>query len=362
MINPKTLSAYLFRLYLGYFIGFTLILVGILTVSNIFDLLQRFKSINIPKELLWQLVLYKIPHFLNELSPIISLTAMLFFLKRLTKFNELVIILCSGAHIWRIIFIPILATIMLGIIVITVLNPLSALGLQKYEALVTRITADQPDNLIISKSGIIFLEHYQGKKRIMLAGSIDVANSVLNNLTILFINNKNSLLKRIDAKRGVLAENNLQLSAVTISENNKSEKYEDFIIPTHLSISKLLNNYTSPEVVSIWSLPELIQELSDSGLPVTNYQIYYYKQLFKPIIMSTSVILAACFFSLRQRDNSQTKILIMGLATGFVVYFLIEIILKILAYNGIPTYLSVLLPNICILFLSNFVIMHAQGN
>jgi lipopolysaccharide export system permease protein len=236
------------------------------------------------------------------------------------------------------------------------------LGLQKYESIITKITANQPNNLVISKSGIIFYENYNGKKRIMQAGSIDVADSLLSNLTILFINDKNNLLKRIDAKQGVLTDNNLLLTSVTITDNNKSEKYESFVIHTNLSISKLLNNYTNPEMISIWNLPELIQQLGDSGLPVSSYQIYYYKQLFKPIIMSASVMLAACFFSLKQRDNSQTKILIIGLATGLIIYSMAEVILKVLSYNAIPAYLAVLLPNIFILFLSNFVIMHSEGN
>ena len=362
MINQKTLSAYLFRLYLGYFIGFTLILVGILAVSNLFDLLQKFKTVNIPGYLFWRLILYKLPYLVNELSPIISLIAMLFFLKRLTKYNELVIILCSGTHIWRVISIPVFTTIIIGIIFITALNPLSTLGLQKYESIIAKITANQHNNLIISKSGIVFYENYYGRKRIIQAGSIDVANSILSNITILFVNDNNSLLERIDAKAGILTNHQLKLTSVTINNNNQSKKYESFVIATNLSITKLLNNYTSPEIVSIWDLPELIQQLSDSGLPVRNYQVYYYKQLFKPIIMSTSVVLAACFFSLRHRDNSQAKSLMIGLATGFIVYSLTEVILKVLSYNDIPDYLAVLLPNICILFLSNFVIMHSQDN
>ena len=362
MISQKTLSVYLFRLYLGYFVVFTLILVGILAVSNVFDLLQKFKTFNIPGHLFWKLVIYKLPYLLNELSPIISLVAMLFFLKRLTKYNELVIILCSGTHIWRVITIPIFITIIIGIIFLTILNSLSTFGLQKYESIVTKITANQPNNLIISKSVIIFYENYNGNKRIMQAGSVDVANSMLNNITILFINDNNNLLERIDAKQGILVDNNLLLTSVIINDNNQSKKYENFVINTNLSISKLLNNYTNPEMISIWNLPELIQQLSESGLPVINYQIYYYKQLFKPIIMSTSVVLAACFFSLKQRDNSQARILIMGLATGFILYSMTEVVLKVLSYNAIPAYLAVLLPNICILFFSNFVIMHSEDN
>lgn len=360
MINFKTLSIYLLRLYCSYFIGILLLLIGVLILSNIFDLLQKFKAVYIPTHFFWKLVLYKIPYLVNEVASLLSFIAMLFFLKRLTKHNELITILCNGIHIWRVIAVPVFATVIFGIILITICNPIGTFGLQKYESLEAKLSKKTYNNLIISKSGLLFFENYQGNKRIIQAGSIDVVNNKLNKIIILFLDDKNNFLKRIDGEYAILVDNNLKLTSVKISDNYNVKQYEHFTVPTNLSISNLLNSFINPEMIAIWDLPDTIKHLVEFGLPITNYQIYFYKQLFKPIIMATTVILAACFFSLKQRDNSQEKILVIGLFLGFIIYFLLEILFKILAYNATPPFLAILLPNICILFFSNFVIMHSQ--
>lgn len=360
MINFRILSIYLFRLYCSYFIGILLLLIGVLILSNIFDLLQKFKDIYIPTHSFWKLVLYKIPYLVNEVASLLSFIAMLFFLRRLTKHNELITILCNGIHIWRVITVPFFAAIILGIILITICNPIGTLGLHKYESLKAELLKKPATNLSISKSGLLFLENYQGNKRIIQAVSIDVVNNKLNKIIILSLDNENNFIKRIDAQYGVLIDNNFTLTSVKFSDANSFKKYEHLTVPTNLSISNLLNSFITPEMIAIWDLPDTIKQLVKFGLPITNYQIYFYKQLFKPIIMATTVILAACFFSLRQRDNSQEKILVIGLFLGFIIYSLLEVLFKILAYNATPPFLAILLPNICILFFSNFVIMHSK--
>ncbi|WP_341756325.1 MULTISPECIES: LptF/LptG family permease [unclassified Candidatus Tisiphia] len=360
MINFRILSIYLFRLYCGYFITILLLVIGVLILSNIFDFLHKFKDVYVPTHSFWKLVLYKIPYLVNEVASLLSFIAMLFFLRRLTKHNELITILCNGIHIWRVIAVPFFAAIILGIILITICNPIGTFGLHKYESLQAKLFKKPASNLSISKSGLLFLENYQGNKRIIQAGYIDVVNNKLNKIIILFLDNENNFIKRIDAQYGILIDNNFILTSVKFSDSNSFKKYENLTVPTNLSISNLLNSFISPEMIAIWDLPETISQLVRFGLPITNYQIYFYKQLFKPIIMATTVILAACFFSLRQRDSSQEKILIIGLFLGVIIYSLLEILFKIFAYNATPPFLAILLPNICILFFSNFVIMHSQ--
>ncbi|XVN42987.1 MAG: LptF/LptG family permease [Candidatus Rickettsia vulgarisii] len=360
MVNLITLSIYLFRLYCGYFISILLIIVGALVLSNIFDILQKFKAVHISAHHFWQLALYKIPYLLNEISYLISFTSMLFLLRRLTSHNELVAILCSGTHIWRVIAIPVFAAIVLGCIMLSILNPIGTIGLQKYDKIEAKLTNKISNDFIVYKSGLLFLEQEENTKKILQVKIIDIHNNKLNHFTLLILDNNNNFLKRIDAPSAVIANNKIEISNAKIYDGQSFQEEKHVIIPTNLSISKLLDEFTNPEMISIWDLPDLIKQLVESGVPTLSYQIYYYKQLLKPIIMSVMVILASCFFSLKQRDNSQDKILILGLFIGFIVYFILEISFKILSHNNITPFLTILLPNICILFIGNYIIMHSK--
>ncbi|MFY9590227.1 LptF/LptG family permease [Rickettsia endosymbiont of Halotydeus destructor] len=368
MINLKTLSWYLFRSYCGYFLTILFLLTGILVIANIFDLLQKFKNIYIPFHFFWRFTLYKIPYLLSQVASLISFIAMLFFLKNLTKNNELITILSSGVHIWRILVIPVFTVLILGIGFTAILDPIGALGLQKYEVLETKLLKKRVNEVTVSKSGLLVFESYQGNNhqknnyqrnnQIIQTQSINLAARRLNNVTILLIGSDNSFLKRIDAKYAIAKEGSLDLNQVKVFTGTEHKNYDSLTIPTNLSIDHLAENFPAPEMVSIWKLPELIKQLLKSGVPVINYQIYYYKQLFKPIMMIATVILASCFISLRQRDNSQEKILIIGLFVGFIVYSLSEILLKILAYNSLSLITAILLPSMLIFFISNFIILH----
>ncbi len=116
MINLKTLSWYLTKLYSKCFFIILFLLIGLLIISNVFDLLHKFKNIYVPFSFFWRLILYKIPYLLGQVSSLISFTAMLFFLRNLTKNNELTAMLSSGIHIWQVLVIPCIVTLMLGIV------------------------------------------------------------------------------------------------------------------------------------------------------------------------------------------------------------------------------------------------------
>jgi len=360
MINFNTLFTYLFKLYLGYFIAVLVIISGALVLSNIFDVLQKFKTIHVPTNLVWKLVLYKIPYLLGEIASLISFISTLFFLRRLTKYNELVTILCSGHPIWKIFIIPVIAAFLIGVIFVTIVNPIGVYGLQKHEKLEKILTKKNQGNFIVAQSGLLFFEEYNKENRIIQAKSMNITTKELKDLTILFVDSNNNLLKRIDANSAILSEGNFKLISSIVITNDDSIIHDNLTIPTNLSIGNFTDRFIVPEMISIWKIKSSINKFLKFGLPIINYQIHYYKLLFKPLTMVSTVILASCFISIRQRDNSQVKMLVSGLFLGFIIYSLIEIFLRILVYKGIEPILAVLLPTFFLMFISNFIILHSH--
>lgn len=358
MLNITTLSLYLSKSYIRYFTTILLVITGALVLSNVFDVLHKFKTIHIPSELIWKLVLYKIPYLLGEISPLLSFVSMLFFLRQLTKYNELVIILCSGHHIWKIFIVPVVVTFLIGVIFVAVVNPIGTYGLQKYEKLERSLINKKHSDFIVTKSGILFFEEYRGTNRVIQAESINLATKELKEVTILFVGDDNSLLKRIDADNAILNDGNFRLFKLTVNVNDDSQEYDDLTIPTNLSMNEFTGRFISPEMISIWNVKSYINKFTKFGLPITNYKVHYYKLLFKPFIMVSVVVFASCFISLQQRTNSQTKVLIRGLIWGFVVYSLLEVLARILISKNIDPIFAILLPNFFLICVSKFAILH----
>lgn len=358
MINLKTIYLYLLKLYCRYFLIIFLILVGIFAVCNVFDVLHKFKSAYIPSNTLWKLVLYKIPYLLNETMALLSFVAMLFFLKNLTQHNELITLLCNGMSIWRVISMPVFIGVIFGISFITILNPIGAYGLKKYEQLEVKLTKKKQSSVLLIQSGVLLREEYDGDDRIIKAGSVNLAAEELQEVTILFIGSSNNFLKRIDAPKAILKNGNIELREAKITNISGNSTEERINIPTSLSVNNFTDSFKSPEMMSILELKATIKRLIKSGIPVVNYQIYYYKQIFKPLVMAATIIFACNFFSLSQRNNAQLRKLFGGLLIGLFVYSAMEIATKILAFYEMQPIFAVLAPILLILFISNFVILH----
>ncbi len=360
MVNPQIITLYLFRLYCGYFSGISLLLGGILLISNLFDTLQKFKTITLSGQFLWKLSIYKVPYLINELSPLISFMAALLLLSRLVKYNELVTMLSSGMQFWRVLFAPVVASLCLGMVIVALVSPIGAYGLLQYERLEAKLTKKKQSGVLIAKNGISFFEEYNNYNRIVYTKSIHVATKELKDVIILFVDQENRFIKRIEAPKLVLENNTFKLinAAVLQDQDENTQVYQRLDIPTNFSINSLAGSVVLPELVSVWNLPSTIAEFAKSGLPILNYQLYYYKQLFKPLMMVATVMMACCFTRLGQRDNFYKTMLALALVFGFATYSGVEIILKILAYQGLDPMLAVLLPIMLIILVSNFIVLH----
>ena len=356
MINTKVLFSYLSKIYRNYFLLVSFLLTSILIISNIFDNLQRFKDVNVPTHIFWSMVFYKVPYLLTEISPLISFIAMLFFLRVLTKHNELVTIFCNGSSLWRVLSAPLMVGLLFGFIITYLIGPIGAYGLDKYEMLEAKILKKKQNEILISSTGILFFEENKNSNHIVQAKTINFKNSELKDLMLLFINKDNKFLRRIDAKTAILKNKKFELMEAMEYTDEISQKHDLILIDTDLEIKDFLDNFISPEKINIWRLNYVIEKMLKSGMPIINYQIYYFKQLFKPLMIIATIMLGSCFFSLKTRDNSQNKIFVGGLIIGFIIYSTIEIFSKMLAFGGFMPMLSILLPILLLIFVSSFLI------
>lgn len=358
MFRYKTLFSYLSKLYCKYFVLVAAVFAAILILTNVFDILQKFKNVTLSSKFFWKFVLYKVPYLLNELTPLISFISMLFFVVRLTKHKEIIIILSSGISLQRLLSVPIISALLLGLITIAIVNPIGAYGLQKYEYLESLLTGKKHKSFVVVHQGLLLFEEYNNENRIISAKSVDLKQDRLTDITILLVDSQNNFLSRIDADSAILNQGNFYLTKVKASTNDSFDSFDELIVPTSLSINYFTHSLVMPEMISIWNLKNSINKFISSGIVVINYQIYFYKQLSKPLLMCATIMLGGYFISIGQRDNSQKKLFAIGLIVGFVVYSMIEIISKILAYNGLAPEFAVVLPICLLLLVSSFVVLH----
>jgi len=360
MINHQTLTKYLSKMFFKQFFFTSAIILCVLFVTSAFDVLQKFKSTNITPNDFWKLISFKIPYLFNEVAALICFISTFMFLRTLTKQNALVIILSSGIPIWKVFLAPIIVTFLIGVLILGLINPIGTYGLQEYEKLAAKLNNTPNLNFIISPTGLFFFENFAGNNYIIQAKSINAYKQTLTDVTILLVDEYNNLTQRIDTPLIQLQPGVFKLISPVITKRNSSRKLKELHLPTNLSIDNLIQRFSQPEMIPLWSLSSSIENFARSGLVVTKYQIHYYKQLFKPLGMVAMSFIACWFISLNIRDNSSTRMAVLALVTGICTYFFLEISLRILAYSGLHPILATLLPILFIILISNFVILHFQ--
>ena len=360
MINYPTIVKYVSKLFAKQFLVVSAIIICVLFITSAFDILQKFKSVQISPVDFWQLIAFKIPFLFGEVSNLVCFIATLLFLRSITKNNEMLIFLSSGIPTWRIFIMPIIVTFIIGLFILAILNPIGAWGLREYEKLESNVKGDPRLNFVVSQSGIFFFERFAENHRIIQAKSINAKRKSLEDVTILVLDKQNSFIKRIDALEAILEPGAFRILSPNITLENDSQKLDKLELPTRLSIDSLMRRFTPPEMIPIWDLSGSIEKFSKSGLAITRYQIHYYKQLFKPLAMVAMAFVACWFLTLNLRDNSGAKLAFFGLILGMCTYFFLEMALRILTYSGLPPALATMLPILFIILISNFVILHFQ--
>ena len=360
MIKHPIITFYLARLFTKQFLISLIAVISILLISSIFEILQKFKSYLVPTTDFWLLIFYKIPYLFNEVLILISFFATILFIQAIRKNNELIILLSNGIPIGKIFIIPLFLTLIFGMIILAVISPLSTYGLRQYSKLESKITENKDVNIIISQSGIFFYDKFGDTNRIMQAKSINTQKNSFNDLTILIIDGKNNLQQRIDSSHADLTSGFFKLKNPIITDFKSSKQKKEILIPTNLTVNNLIMRFSPPEMINVWDLKDSIMKFAKSGLAVIKYQLYYYKQIFKPLAMVAMSSIACWFVSINFRNNSNSIIITVSVILGITTYFFLELTFRVLAYNNFSPHFAVFLPIIFIILISNFVILHFQ--
>lgn len=354
----KTLFFYFVRLYTTRFGAVLAIVSAGLIISNIFDILSRYRSIKFTFGIFLKLISFKIPYLLIEVLPIISFIATIVFLEYLIRSHELVSVFNIGTSIWRIISSVMISVLIIGFISTTLLQPIGAVLLNNYNRLESKILKKHTDSMIISDSGLMIAEDYEGEKRFIIAQGIDVDENRLSKVTIFITDLDNHFVSRIAGEYATLVDSNITIYDANVFHSVIPEYTDKTIIPTNLTINIFLESLTKPEVIAFWGFLPKISRLKDAGVPFLKYQMYYYKILFKSLMMCAFSFLA---FALSNISNDRVRSLkrsFMSVIISFAVYLINEVCVSIFIHNGIDPMVSILFPIFLMIFLSIFTILH----
>ena len=146
-----TLSFYLGKQFLG---GIGLVFCCMLSLVFLFDMIELLRRASGRDEadfgIVVQMALLNLPTLAQKLLPFAALFGGLLTYSRLTRSNELIVARAAGVSVWQFLAPGLAIALLVGIFVITVFNPVSAVLISRYEQLEARYLEGRQSLLAVS--------------------------------------------------------------------------------------------------------------------------------------------------------------------------------------------------------------------
>jgi lipopolysaccharide export system permease protein len=300
------------------------------------------------------LTLLKSPSVVLQLLPFIFLFGSMGAFVTMNRRSELVAMRAAGVSAWRFITPAAAVAFAIGVVTVTVLDPLAALLNERFEDRRTTLTEGRTQN----PSGEIWLRQGDDRNQIVIhAKSHDtVEETVRLKHVSLFVNQiaptgEMDFSRRIEAAEARLAPGFWRLTDVREAlPGSGSVRSEQLSIPSSLDRRTAMEKFISPGAVAFWRLPETIKAAQMAGYSATGYELRLQQLLATPLLFAAMTVLAAAFSLRLMRLGDLAGLAGTGVTLGFVIFFLSAFCGALGSTDVIPPLVAAWSPPILALF------------
>ncbi|SOD94784.1 LPS export ABC transporter permease LptG [Caenispirillum bisanense] len=322
-----TLSRYVTRHFLGAFTGTLLVIAGLIVLFDLIELLRRAAGTGTPAGELVVMALLKLPNMIHTTLPFVVLVAAMITFWRMARSSELVVMRSSGVSAWQFLAPIVLVTALIGVIEITVMNPVGARLYARFQAMEQDFKlSDDAGALNFSGGGMWLRESGPGERTAILrAGLVRQEDFTLKmgRISVFELKDENHFIRRIEADRATLGDGVLKLQdAWVMVPGLPSRKLDAMELPTTLTIGRIQEKYAQPESVPFWELPDFIAFFESAGFSAHRHTIYWHSLLASPLLLASMVLVAAVFtINPNLRSGKLLFRVLGGVMAGFGLYF-----------------------------------------
>lgn len=358
------LSAYIGRHFLVHFLIVAGIFLSLIFLIDVIELLRRLSNKpDVPSSLALEMALLKLPHLGQQTFPFAVLFAGMSAFWRLTRSHELVVTRAAGVSAWQFMFPVIVIAIFLGVFRVGVIDPIGSVTLARYERLEANYLRGESNLLSISDNGLWLRQaNLEGQSVVHSVNVLQQGIEVeLGDVSIFVYKGSETFSYRIEAKRAVLEDGFWHLFDVTIHRPEQPVEFlKEHWFETDLTLNKIQDSFSPPETMSFWSLPSFIKTLEQAGFSAKRHKLHFHALLASPVLLCAMVLIAATFTLRSTRKGGTTFVISVGVFTGFIVYFISDIVYALALSESVPVVMAAWTPASATLLLGLAMLLHLE--
>jgi len=343
----KTLALYIARQFLLWCFIVFLTLAAIVFLLDYVELIRRGGSRQEATLLvLLEMAALKQPYMWQQLMPFAILFGAMLAFWRMTRSNELVVARSTGVSVWQFLAPAVVSALGIGVLMVTVFNPIAAAMQLSYEKLENRVLRNGSEQLNLSRSGLWLRQSDErGLPSVLHAERLAPGDITLEDVLVLFFDKNDKLTGRIDAKQARLDAGRWRVTNGTRWQPGKAqEPFTEITIPTSMTPSKMEQSFASPETMSFWDLPSFIGLLEQSGFSTQRHRLEYNALLARPFLLAAMVLIAATFSLRMQRRGGTTLMIAAGVSSGLLLFLFSTLVFALGQSATIPVNLAAWTP------------------
>lgn len=335
----------------------------IAVVVDLIELLRRASSRpDATFDVVFAMAWLHLPFFLQQLLPFAVLFGAMFSFQRLTRSHELVAARATGVSVWQFLAPALAVAIGLGVLTVTVFNPVGSVLVAKYETMERVYFSYRASMVAVSQGGLwLRQQHGDGGELLLHARQMKRNPPTLKSVTVFFYDDQGHFAARADANAARLRPGNWELLQPLSSDpDGNGEVLKSLNIPTDLTPDRIKDSFEAPETASFWDLPDVIEQLEAVGFSATEHRLYWHRLLSMPSLLA-AMLLIGVTFSLRLVRQGGTGILVAGgLITGFAFYILSDVIFALGLSGRLPPAMAAWAPAGIAILLGVTTLLHLE--
>lgn len=359
----RTLSLYFARHFakmVGAIFALSFLLITVVTYFEFFN--RAFKGEAIVGFTLALVSLFRVPSITEESLPFAVLYGSIAAFVIANRRLEVVVARAAGVSAWQFLLPACVVGLIFGIAATTLYNPAAANLLAWSNAMAQQVFVGQTAAPRTDGDGPVWIRQSVGG----IDSIIGSVQSVDDGLTLIGVTAyvygpDGRFQERIDAPTARYTPGEWVIEDATVTAiSSDPRKLDVYRISTNLSPNEVKQTFLQLDSVSFWTLPALAESARRAGLPADRYELQYNVLLSRPILLLAMVLIAASVSLRFSRSRSLGRMIISGVAVGFMLYVVTKIAWDLGSGGVVPPPLAAWLPAIVATLAGTTVLLHLE--
>lgn len=359
----KTLSLYIIKNIL---VNLLYVFLCFCFISFILDLLEIFRKVQGKEIVILQILkisFYKVPFLVYNFLPFIFLFAAILTFTKLNNNFEIAAAKSAGVSIWALSAPIVILVAILGLLIILLFQPISAIFLDKNRVLENKYFNYKTNRVSLNPNGIWLHDQSSdgSSEKFINAKHVTKLGQALSGVTVYDVDTNKDFINSFFAETSYLKDNKLVMNNVLKYDSSlKPIYFEQYSLPTNLRVEQIQESIANPEIIPFWYLSAFIKQIKEAGFSTLKHELYYKSLLVSPIMyLSLILISLSCSINLPRKGKVGLVFIVASVISIFI--FFTDKIINVMALTSVlPLDLAVLAPSLVYFLLSCIMLVHFE--